>query len=85
MSIMSNLQPNCRLRLYLERMAKYTGGKRFIHGTKPHKDNPSQIPIYCPSQDYEYDAKEFHGNRFKLILSFCFPKQLLAIKVKKTT
>ena len=39
LSIMSNLQPNCCLKIDFQKVDQYAGGKWLIHGTKRHKDN----------------------------------------------
>ena len=41
-SIMSNLQPNCCLKVDFQNMDQNTGGKWLIHDTKRHKDNQLQ-------------------------------------------
>ena len=52
LSIMSNLQPNCCLKVDLKTMDHHAGGKRLIHDTKRHKDNQLQslnTPAEYPS------------------------------------
>ena len=47
-SIMSNLQPNCCLKVDFQKVDQYTGGKWLIHDTKRHKDNQLQsLKIPC--------------------------------------
>ena len=41
-SIMSNLQPNCCLKVDFQKVDQHTGGKWLIHNTKRHKDNQLQ-------------------------------------------
>ena len=36
---MSNLQPNCCLKLDFQKVDQHAGGKWLIHYTKRHKDN----------------------------------------------
>ena len=38
-SIMSNLQPNCCLKVNFQNLDQHTGGKWLIHATKRRKDN----------------------------------------------
>ena len=45
-SIMSNLQPNCCLRVDFQKVDHHTGGKWLIHITKRHKDNQLKIPCW---------------------------------------
>ena len=40
--IMSNLQPNCCLKVDFQKVDKHTWGKWLIHGTKRHKDKQLQ-------------------------------------------
>ena len=42
LSIMSNLQPNCRLKIDLQKVDQHAGGKWLIHDTKRPKDNQLQ-------------------------------------------
>ena len=39
---MSNLHPDCCLKVDFQKVDKYTGGKWLIHDTKRHKDNQLQ-------------------------------------------
>ena len=39
---MSNLQTYYHFKLDFQQMEQHTGGNRFIHGTKHHKDNQLQ-------------------------------------------
>ena len=39
LSIMSNLQPNCCLKIDFQKMDQHAGGKWLIHDTKRRKDN----------------------------------------------
>ena len=41
-SIMSNLQPNCCLKVDFQMVDKHTGGRWLIHDTKRHKDHQLQ-------------------------------------------
>ena len=41
-SIMSTLQPNCCLKVDIQKVDQHTGGKWLIHDTKRHKDNQLQ-------------------------------------------
>ena len=41
-SIMSNLQPNCCLKVDFQMVDKHTGRRWLIHDTKRHKDNQLQ-------------------------------------------
>ena len=41
-SIMSNLQPNCCLKVDFQKVKQHTGGKWLIHDTQRHKDNQLQ-------------------------------------------
>ena len=42
LSIMSNLQPNCFLKVDFQKVDQHAGGKWLVHDTKRHKDNQSQ-------------------------------------------
>ena len=42
LSIMSNLQPNCCLKIYFQKVDQHAGGKWLIHDTKGRKDNQLQ-------------------------------------------
>ena len=42
LSIMSNLQPKCCLKIDFQKVDQYAGGKWLIHDTKRHKDNQLQ-------------------------------------------
>ena len=42
LSIMSNLQPNCFLKIDFEKVDKHTGGKWLIHDTKRRNGNQLQ-------------------------------------------
>ena len=42
LSIMSNLQPNCCLKIDFQKVDQHAGGKWLIHDTKHHKDNQLQ-------------------------------------------
>ena len=42
LSIMSNLQPNCCLKLEFQKVNQHAGGKWLIHDTKCRKDNQLQ-------------------------------------------
>ena len=42
LSIMSNLQPNCCLKVDFQKVDQHTGGKWLIHDTKRRKDNQLQ-------------------------------------------
>ena len=42
LSIMSNLQPNCCLKIDFQKVDQHAGGKWLIHDTKRHKDNQMQ-------------------------------------------
>ena len=42
LSIMSNLQPNCCLKIDFQKVDQHAGGKWLIHDTKRHKDNQLQ-------------------------------------------
>ena len=47
-SIMSNLQPNCCLKVDFHKVGKHTGGKWLIHDTKRCKDNQLQnLKLLC--------------------------------------
>ena len=37
---MSNFQTYYHFKLDFQKVDQYTGGKKLIHGTKRHKDNP---------------------------------------------
>ena len=41
-TFMSNLQTYYHFKLDFQQMEQHTGGNRFIHGTKHHKDNQLQ-------------------------------------------
>ena len=41
-STMSNLQPNCCLKVDFQKVDQHTGGTWFIHDTKRHEDNQLQ-------------------------------------------
>ena len=41
-SIISNLQPNCCLKVDFQRVDKHIGGKWLVHNTKHRKDNQLQ-------------------------------------------
>ena len=43
LSIMSNLQPNCCLKIDFQKVDQHAGGKWLIHDTKRRKDNQLQI------------------------------------------
>ena len=48
LSIMSNLQPNCCLKIDFQKVDQHAGGKWLIQGTKRHKDNQLQsLKIPC--------------------------------------
>ena len=42
LSISSNLQPNCYLKVDFQKVDQYAGGKWLIHDTKRRKDNQLQ-------------------------------------------
>ena len=42
LSIMSNLQPNCCLKIDFQKVDQHAGGKWLIHDTKRRKDNQLQ-------------------------------------------
>ena len=42
LSIISNLQPNCCLKVDFQKLDQHAGGKWLIHDTKRHKDNQLQ-------------------------------------------
>ena len=42
LSIMSNLQPNCCLKIDLQKVDQHAGGKWLIHDAKRRKDNQLQ-------------------------------------------
>ena len=42
LSIMSNLQPNCFLKIDFKKVDQHAGGKWLIHDTKRRKDNQLQ-------------------------------------------
>ena len=45
---MSNLQPNCCLKVDLKKVDEQTGGKWLIHDTKRRKDNQLQsLKLTC--------------------------------------
>ena len=44
LSIMSNLQPNCCLKIDFRKVYQHAGGKWLIHDTKRCKENQLQIP-----------------------------------------
>ena len=47
-SIMSNLQPNCCLKIDFQKVDQHAGGKWLIHDTKRHKDNQLQsLKLTC--------------------------------------
>ena len=39
LSIMSNLQPNCYIKIHFQKVDQHAGGKCLIHDTKHRKDN----------------------------------------------
>ena len=43
LSVMSNLQPNCCLKIDFQKVDQHAGGKWLIHDTKRRKDNQLQI------------------------------------------
>ena len=42
LSIMSNLHPNCCLKIDFQKVDQHAGGKWLIHDNKRHKDNQLQ-------------------------------------------
>ena len=42
LSIMSNIQPNCCLKIDFQKVDQHAGGKWLIHDTKCRKDNKLQ-------------------------------------------
>ena len=47
-SIMSNLQPNCCLKVDFQKVDQHTTGQWLIHDTKRHKDNQLQsLKLLC--------------------------------------
>ena len=52
-AIMSNLQPNCCLRVNFYNVDKHTGGKWFIHDTKRRNNNQLQS-LKLPCNIYIY-------------------------------
>ena len=45
---MLNLQPNCCLKDYIQKVDQHTGGKWLIHDTKRRKDNQLQsLKLSC--------------------------------------
>ena len=46
LSITSNLQPNCCLKIDFQKVDQHAGGKRLIHDTKRRKDNQLQSPKF---------------------------------------
>ena len=68
--IQSNSHRNL-LEKICQKLDRHTVGKWLIHGTKRHKDNPSQNLKTCRILDLDYswleckpNQKEFHGNEF---------------------
>ena len=48
LSIMSNVQPNCCLKVDFKKLDQYAGGKWLIHDTKRRKDNQLQsLKLRC--------------------------------------
>ena len=46
---MSNLQPNCCLKIDFQKLDQHAGGKWLIHDTKRHKDNQFQS-LHFPAE-----------------------------------
>ena len=42
---MSNLQPNCCLKVDFQKVDQHAGGKWLIHDTKRYKDNQPETPL----------------------------------------
>ena len=48
LSIMSNLKPNCCLKIDFQKVDQHAGGKWLIHDTKRRKDNQLQsLKLQC--------------------------------------
>ena len=60
---MSNLQPNCCLKIDFQKVDQHAGGKRLIHDTKRRKDNQLQSlkPAEYPSWVARCDIKGSDG------------------------
>ena len=50
---MSNLQPNCCLKVNFQKVDQHAGGKWLIHDTKCCKDNQLQSLKHCLKVDFQ--------------------------------
>ena len=67
LSIMSNLQPNCCLKVDFQKVDQHAGGKWFIHGSKRRKDNQLQsLKLPCRISKFS-DIKGSDGTMLKPI------------------
>ena len=71
LSIMSNLQSNCCLKIYFQKVDQHAGGKWLIHDTKRRKDNQLQSlnpPAEYPSWAARCDIKGSDGTMLNPII-----------------
>ena len=67
LSIMSNLQTNCCLKIDFQKVDQHAGGKWLIHDTKRRKDNHKMdLKMFTKRRPCHYDTNKFTGT---LILS----------------
>ena len=59
LSIMSNLQPNCCLKINFQKVDQHAGGKWLIHDTTRRKDNQSQS-LKLPCRISKLSSKIWH-------------------------
>ena len=77
LSIMSNLQPNCCLKIDFQKVDQHAGGKWLIHDTKRRKDNqigPMNLAIrgynsYTGCKAYMEDKALHEG---KIYIKYCY-------------
>ena len=67
LSIMSNLQPNCCLKVDFQKVEQDAGGKWLIHDTKRRKDNQLHSVI-------SMKQSWFCAHNFRWLVSSIFPR-----------
>ena len=88
LSIMSNLQPNCCLKVYFQKVDQHAGGKWLIQDTKRRKDNQLQslkLPAEYPSWVARCDIKGSDGTMLNPIFWKKVQGQIGGIQESKTT
>ena len=70
---MSNLRPNCYLKVDFQKVDQHAGGKWLIHDTKRRKDNQLQSLLQSPAEYPSWVARwDIKGSDGKIILKMIY-------------